>query len=148
MLSNSISILVYAVFHTPSAFHISVVCAYRMSQINLNFDHGRFKVIFQRMGNLIKTFLQVQRTPSSSWTPFQQPFSSSNFTERPGKCQNKQSPQNDIGTMIIKNPLMYDLVQQVGQRPILIEGPGKPKITSIAVLSPARSVRNQNYDVE
>lgn len=46
MLSNSISILVYAVFHTPSAFHISVVCAYRMSQINLNFDHGRFKVIF------------------------------------------------------------------------------------------------------
>ena len=43
---------------------------------------------------------------------------------------------------------MYDLVQQVGQRPILIEGPGKAKITSIAVLSPARSVRNQNYDVE
>lgn len=42
---------------------------------------------------------------------------------------------------------MYDLVPSEGQRPLLVEGPGRPPITSIAVEAGVLAVRNQRHDV-
>lgn len=36
--------IVYAIFQTSRALPMSAVCAFRMSQVDAIFDHGRFKV--------------------------------------------------------------------------------------------------------
>uniref|UniRef100_A0A915DCE0 Sema domain-containing protein n=1 Tax=Ditylenchus dipsaci TaxID=166011 RepID=A0A915DCE0_9BILA len=121
--------LVYAVFHTSPSLMISAVCSFRMSQVAAIFDHGRFK---------------TQRTPTSLWGPFQKFYSSP--AERPGRCVSDSSRLSDV-SFIIKNPLMYDLIPSEGLRPLLVEGPGRPALTSIAVAPQVTSVRGQKHDV-
>lgn len=63
-------------------------------------------------------------------------------------------------TLISKNPLMYESVNAVGNRPLLVEGksilvlikltaitgPNKPELTAIGVASQVESVRQQKYN--
>ncbi|KAI1700872.1 sema domain-containing protein [Ditylenchus destructor] len=121
--------LVYGVFHTSSSILMSAVCAFRMSQVISVFDHGRFK---------------TQRTPTSLWGPYQKFYPTP--SERPGRCVSDSSRLSDV-SFIIKNPLMYDLVPSEGQRPLLVEGPGRPELTAIAVAPQVAAARKQNHDV-
>jgi semaphorin 6 len=122
--------VVYAVFQTSrSAMLMSAVCAFRMSSIISNFEHGRFK---------------TQRTPQSLWGPLQKFYA--NPADRPGRCVPDSRKIQDV-SFILKNPLMYDLVDSLHKAPLLIEGPAKSELTKIAVLSQVRSVRGQPHDV-
>ncbi|KAL3102484.1 hypothetical protein niasHS_001226 [Heterodera schachtii] len=121
--------VVYAIFQTSRALPMSAVCSFRLSQIDAIFDHGRFK---------------TQRTPTSLWTPHQKFYQTPD--ERPGHCGGDSKRLTDLG-MISKNPLMYDPIPSVGNRPLLIEGPNRAEMTSITVASQIESVRKQQYNV-
>ncbi|CAD5211235.1 unnamed protein product [Bursaphelenchus xylophilus] len=122
--------VVFGVFQTSrSSVLLSAVCAFRMSSVQELFDHGRFK---------------TQRTPQSAWIPNQRFYTANQ--ERPGKCVMDSRRLSDV-SFIIKNPLMYDLVQAEGKRPLLVEGPAKPELTAIHAIKPVKSVRGQLHNV-
>lgn len=121
--------IVYAIFHTSRSLPMSAVCSFRMSQIDAIFDHGRFK---------------TQRSPTSMWTPFQKFYP--NPGDRPGRCVLDPKRQSTDLSLISKNPLMYDTIPSIGQRPLLIEGPNRADMTAIAIAAHVESVRKQKYN--
>nr|CAD2167448.1 unnamed protein product [Meloidogyne enterolobii] len=126
---NSGDALVYAIFQTSRSLPMSAVCAFRMSQIDSVFDHGRFK---------------TQRSPTSLWTPSQKFYS--NPSERPGQCGPDASNRLSDMAPISKNPLMYETVSTIGNSPLLVEGPNRADLTSIAVTADALSIRRQKHN--
>ncbi|CAK5081171.1 unnamed protein product [Meloidogyne enterolobii] len=126
---NSGDALVYAIFQTSRSLPMSAVCAFRMSQIDSVFDHGRFK---------------TQRSPTSLWTPSQKFYS--NPSERPGQCGPDASNKLSDMAPISKNPLMYETVSTIGNSPLLVEGPNRADLTSIAVTADALSIRRQKHN--
>ena len=108
---------------------MSAVCAFRLSAIDAVFDHGRFT---------------ASAKPGQLSTP---KFLASH--ERPGKCQPadaRRTASPDFSS--VRNPLMWESVHSEGHRPLIVDGPGRAEIISVAVLPLVPAVREgQKHDV-
>uniref|UniRef100_A0A0N5A1Z5 Sema domain-containing protein n=1 Tax=Parastrongyloides trichosuri TaxID=131310 RepID=A0A0N5A1Z5_PARTI len=120
--------VIYAAFSTPyTSVHMSAVCAYKMKDIEDVFDNGFFK---------------YQPTIDSSWKP----YFKINRNNRPGQCNQDISKVNDI-SFIVRNPLLYDTIKPIYNKPIFSHGPDKFTISSITIAPQVKTVNVGNKDI-
>lgn len=120
--------IIYATFSTPyTSVHMSAVCAYKMKDIEDIFDNSFFK---------------YQPTSDSAWRP----YFKINKNNRPGQCNQDMSKTNEI-SFVVRNPLLYDTVRPIYNKPIFAHGPDKFTISSIAIAPQVKTVNIGSKDV-
>uniref|UniRef100_A0AC35UBI8 Sema domain-containing protein n=1 Tax=Rhabditophanes sp. KR3021 TaxID=114890 RepID=A0AC35UBI8_9BILA len=120
--------IIYAAFSTSfTSITMSAVCGFSMKAIVDVFDHSYFK---------------YQPTTEGAWIPYYK----MNKNYRPGQCDQDLSKLADIN-FVIRNPLLYDAVKPIYNKPIFAHGPDKFIITSVAVASQTRTLNVGKRDV-
>uniref|UniRef100_A0A0K0F6M3 Semaphorin-1A (projected from Caenorhabditis elegans ortholog smp-1) n=1 Tax=Strongyloides venezuelensis TaxID=75913 RepID=A0A0K0F6M3_STRVS len=126
--SDHSSDVIYGTFSTPyTTVHMSAVCVYKMKDIEDIFDNSFFK---------------YQPTSDSSWRP----YFKINKNNRPGQCNQDMSKTNEI-SFVVRNPLLYDTVKPIYNKPIFAHGPDKFTISSIAIAPQVKTVNIGSKDV-